>query len=153
MIKFLASFFDEHSPEDDIQRGFIAGLVCWVFSFIALFWIPQVWIDLVILTLCLYGLHKQNKWAATILFLFYTASKVLFMIETGKFTGLWSLIFIYLFYRAMMAAFRIHSDGGGMTIAEVIDHVNANACPKCKARIEGAHMRCMDCGASLVVNK
>jgi hypothetical protein len=153
MFKFLASFLEDHTPEDDIQRAFIAGLFCWIISFIAMFWIPQVWIDLIILTLCLYGLYKQNKYAATILFLSYTLGKVWLMVETGRFTGVWSIIFIYLFYRAMVASFRIQSDDDGVTVSEVISNLSQKKCPKCMSKVDDGQVRCLNCGASLLVNK
>jgi hypothetical protein len=152
MLKFLVSFFDERSPEDDIKRAFIAGSLCWVVTLILSFFVQYIWVDLVILSICLYGLHKQNKYAATFLFLFYTGSKVFFMIETGRFTGIWSLIFIYLFYKGMVAAFHIHSDDPGITIPEVIEKFNSDKCPKCKSTIDPSQKRCFGCGASLILH-
>ena len=152
MLKFLTSFFDERSPEDDIHRAFIAALFCWVVTLIIAFFVNYAWIDLAILSLCLYGLYKQNKYAATILFVFYTGSKVLFMVETGRFSGIWSLLFIYLFYKAMVASFHIHSDAPGITLPEVVEKINPNKCPKCKSTVDPSQKRCFGCGASLILN-
>ncbi|KAF0811152.1 hypothetical protein A167_00184 [Alcanivorax sp. S71-1-4] len=71
----------------------------------------DIWtsVDVVLIFLLAFGIYRRSRVAATLMFLYYTVSKVTLMIELGKPSGLWmSLVFFYFYFQAMIGTFEYH---------------------------------------------
>lgn len=68
-------------------------------------------IDFVIIAGLTYGIYRRNRFAALAMFIYYVASKVIGIIETGSIRGIVMTVVIgYYFLQATLAAFRVHNN-------------------------------------------
>ncbi len=57
-----------------------------------------------------YGIWRRSRAAATVMLLYFIASKLLVFMESGQPSGLaFGLLFAYLYARAMIATYRLHA--------------------------------------------
>ena len=119
---------EEQSPALDkalgkIKTGWIAGLASAVLTlgvtllainstdsseFLALF---DVWtlVDVALILGLVYGIYRKNRGAATFMFLYFLASKIWMIVETGRPQGMiMSLLFLYFYFQAMVGTFQYH---------------------------------------------
>jgi hypothetical protein len=73
---------------------------------------PVVFVDVVLLFVCAYGIYKKSRGFAVFLFVYWILSKIAIAIEVGfvvgSVSGLLSLVFLYFFGFAIQGAFRFH---------------------------------------------
>ena len=66
-------------------------------------------LDVVFIFILAYGMYKKSRIAASIMFIYFLASKILIIAETGQPNGvLLSLMFLYYFFQAMVGTFQYH---------------------------------------------
>lgn len=105
-----------------IHEGWIAALVCAGFTLLAVIvasMVPSMaalvdaWalLDVVFVFILAFGIRARSRTAATLMFLYYLASKIYQFKVTGKFSGLFvTAILTYYFFRAMVATFDYHKE-------------------------------------------
>ncbi len=103
-----------------IKQGWIAAIISGIFTLgvmiIAILSdslgkFVDLWtsIDVGLIFLLAFGIYKRSKVAATLMFIYYLSSTLWLMISTGKMSGiLLSIIFILIYFEAMVATFRYH---------------------------------------------
>jgi hypothetical protein len=103
-----------------IKGGWIAGIISGVMTLgillIALNTgamgnLVDIWssVDVVLIFLLAFGIYKKSRFAATIMFVYFLASKIFLIVETGKPTGmLMAIIFLYYYFQAMIGTFQYH---------------------------------------------
>ncbi len=116
---------DENVSENTlkyIKAGWTAALVCGSFTLLAVIvgtFVPSIgaivgkeaYIDIVLVFALAFGIRAESRTAATLMFLYYAAAKIDLWIVSGKLSGIFiSGVFIYYFFRAMMAAFPYHKE-------------------------------------------
>lgn len=114
----------EADPETlkKIHEGWIAALVCAGFTLLAVIvasMVPSMaalvdaWalVDVVFVFVLAFGIRARSRTAATLMFLYYLASKIYQFKVTGKFSGLFvTAVLAYYFFRAMVATFDYHKE-------------------------------------------
>lgn len=66
-------------------------------------------VDVGLIAVLAFGIHKRSRTAATLMFLYFVLSKILIMVETGQPSGLvLGLVFAIFYFRAMVATYRYH---------------------------------------------
>jgi len=66
-------------------------------------------IDVGLIALLAFGIHRRSRTAATFMLAYFVLSKILVMQQTGQPTGLvFGLVFAIFYFRAMTATFRYH---------------------------------------------
>ena len=110
-------------PEDirkDIRNGLIAAVVtCTLTVCVTVFQMfrfghedPEAaWnlVDVGLVALLAIGIWRNSRVAATTMLVYFVLSKILQLVETGQPAGLvLSFVFIYFYYKAMMATYRYH---------------------------------------------
>lgn len=71
-----------------------------------------VWsfVDVALIFGLAFGIYRNSRTAATLMFGYFLLSKIMIMMETGKPTGLvLAIVFLIFYFRAMVATFRFHS--------------------------------------------
>ena len=71
----------------------------------------DIWstIDVVLIFALAFGIYKKSRVAATTMFLYFLASKILIIVETGKPSGLLlAIIFLYFYFQAMVGTYQYH---------------------------------------------
>jgi len=72
----------------------------------------DVWtsIDVILIFGLALGIYKKSRIAATTMFLYFLASKIWIIAETGKPGGLvMAMIFLYFYFQAMVGTFQYHN--------------------------------------------
>lgn len=65
--------------------------------------------DIIFVFVCAYAINRQSRAAATLLLIYFIASKIIMTLESGRFSGgVLALIFIYFYARAVYGAFVFH---------------------------------------------
>jgi hypothetical protein len=124
----------------------IIGFALGVFSGAAGIDPTFVYIDILVLSLLIYGTFRANRFAATGLFVFFVGSKLLQWHSTGSMSGIVvAALFGWFFYQGMIASWEL--PGVIRTLAARAQR--SDQCPKCSQPITAAVGRCSKCGASL----
>jgi len=111
--------------ESSIRNGWIAALISlgitFVFSAIGFFTQssneklnyfldPWLMVDVVLIGVLAFFIYKKSRVAATLMFLYFLASKILQWYELNSFDGLiLTLVFLYFYFNAMWGTFVWHS--------------------------------------------
>ena len=93
-----------------IKHGWIAAIVSGVMTFLVVLLTINTGalIDVVLIFILAFGIYKKSRFAATFMLLYFLLSKIWIIVETGKPSGFWSLIFLYFYFQAMVATYRYH---------------------------------------------
>ncbi len=76
---------------------------------LALYNDPLNLIDAALVFICAFGMYKQSRLAAIVVFVYFIAAKLIISAETGSFAGLGlAVIFLYFFGKAIYGAFVYH---------------------------------------------
>lgn len=112
-----------HVPEHitgPIRHGWVAALVSGAMTLLATLVAMAgdsedamlgAWnlIDVAMIAALAFGIYRNSRIAATLMFAYFLASKVLIMVSTGMPTGaVLGLVFLIFYFRAMLATFRYH---------------------------------------------
>ncbi|MBI4350307.1 MAG: hypothetical protein HY550_02605 [Elusimicrobia bacterium] len=114
----------EADPETlkKIHEGWVAALVCAGFTLLAVIvasMVPSMaslidaWalVDVALIFVLAFGIRARSRTAATLMFLYYLASKLYMFKVTGKFSGIFvTAVLAYYFFRAMVATFDYHKE-------------------------------------------
>ncbi len=66
-------------------------------------------LDVVLIFALAFGIYKKSRTAATIMFVYFLLSKIWFIVETGKPSGIvLSLVFLYFYLQAMIGTYQYH---------------------------------------------
>jgi hypothetical protein len=78
---------------------------------------PYLFVDIVIIFMLAAGLFLRSRTAAVMTLIYFILSKVMFIADTGKFSGIAiSLIFIYLYYQGSLAHLRTRGCAGKLNL-------------------------------------
>jgi len=67
---------------------------------------PSIIFDVVLIFACAYGIYKNSRFAAVLLFFYFICAKIIIGIETGKASGVgMALVFLYFYGKAIQGAF------------------------------------------------
>ena len=94
-----------------VSAAFTAGLVALALSTGAMENLFDIWstADIVLILVLAFGIYKKSRVAATAMLVYFLASKILIMVETGKPSGLLlSLVFLYFYFQAMVGTYQYH---------------------------------------------
>ncbi len=70
---------------------------------------PGIFIDVVFVLACAFGMYKKSRAASVLIFFYFLASKVIIAIETQAFSGFgMALVFIYFYGKAIQGSFVYH---------------------------------------------
>ena len=104
----------------NIRNGWIAGIISGVMTLVMVLIaintgrlnnIFNIWVlvDVVFIFALTYGIYKKSRFAATTMFLYFLASKILITVETGNIAALtMGVIFLYLYLQAMLGTYQYH---------------------------------------------
>jgi hypothetical protein len=68
-----------------------------------------LWVDVLLMGGLTFGVYKKSRAAATVLFLYFVASKIMLWVDAGKPTGLaLGIVFGILYFRGMVATYDYH---------------------------------------------
>ncbi|MEO1575674.1 MAG: hypothetical protein AAFU65_12030 [Pseudomonadota bacterium] len=103
-------------PEDiakKIKHGWVAANVSAAMTLVVVVMMvdSDKWalVDVALILALSFGIYKKSRAAATVLLLYFIASQVLAIVETGKPNGLVAtLIFLYFFAQAVVGTFQYH---------------------------------------------
>lgn len=110
-------------PDDvakKIKHGWIAAIVSGVMTLAMILVViytnttgnlVNAWnsLDVILIFLLAFGIYKKSRIAASVMFVYFLASKIMIIAETGKFNGmLLAIIFLYYFFQAMVGTFQYH---------------------------------------------
>jgi hypothetical protein len=112
-----------HEPEDlarHIRHGVVAACVSGgltlavTLAAMSGLTIPDIdaWMlgDVALIFGLAYGIWRRSRAAATAMLIYFVASKLIQFVESGQPSGLLiSVLFIYLYARAMLATFKLHA--------------------------------------------
>ncbi|MCX2973003.1 hypothetical protein EYC87_05315 [Halieaceae bacterium IMCC8485] len=66
-------------------------------------------IDVVLIAAMAWGIYKKNRAAATTMFVYFIASKMMLITETGRMQGaLMSFVMLWFYFQAMVGTFQYH---------------------------------------------
>ena len=71
----------------------------------------DIWtlIDVILVFALAFGIYKKSRFAATTMFIYFLASKIWLIVETGKPTGLvMAIIFLYFYFQAMVGTYQYY---------------------------------------------
>jgi len=103
-----------------IQVGWIAAIVTGVMTMVLMLVALEtgllrdkydVWngIDVALIFVLAYGIYRKSRLASTLMFIYFVSSKVLETLGNGQPSGIiLTIIFIYLYYQAMIATYQYH---------------------------------------------
>lgn len=104
----------------NIRNGWIAAIVSGVMT-IAIMILAittgtlanlfDIWtsLDVILIFVLAFGIYKKSRTAATIMFVYFLASKIWIVVETGRASGLlMGFIFLYFYFQAMVATYQYH---------------------------------------------
>ncbi len=70
---------------------------------------PVIFIDVVFVLACAFGMYKKSRAASVLIFFYFLASKVIMAIETQAYSGFgMALVFIYFYGKAIQGSFVYH---------------------------------------------
>ena len=113
-----------HSAKKHVKNGYYACIVSALITFViilysmltnaqdefAYFNDPWMFFDVILISLCAWGLKKYSRTAAITIFIYFIVSKVIISIEFNQFSGLgMGLLFIYFFFQAIRGTIFYHS--------------------------------------------
>ena len=76
---------------------------------LAIFNDPANFIDVVLILICAAGMYKKSRVASVLIFVYFTASKIIIAIETQTYSGFGiSIIFLYFYGKAIQGSFLYH---------------------------------------------
>ena len=105
------------------RQGALAALIVAILSFIvvviatttdasgalALFNDKANYLDVLLMLGCAYGMYRQSRFAAVLVFVYYIAARLIICIETGSFAGILVTLFVlYFFAKAIYGSFVFH---------------------------------------------
>jgi hypothetical protein len=103
-----------------IRSGFIVAMISGVMtlgimilavSTAALNSMFSIWtsVDVVLIFALAFGIYKKSRVAATAMFVYFLASKIWIIVETGRPGGLaLGIIFLYFYFQAMVGTYQYH---------------------------------------------
>ncbi len=113
---------EETIPSDiakKIKGGWIAAIISGLITLAIVFFAKDsfgfqidyyIFIEIALVFGLAFGIYKKSRTCATIMFIYFLASKILIISQTGKFNGIIiSILFLVLYFQAMTATFQYHS--------------------------------------------